>query len=64
MSNSSPSVIQLQNELAIVLREKKLGAKYFGLFQEPIDEKIAHLQKQIKNKIEQLKTEAEWENYI
>lgn len=62
MSNTSPSVIQLQNELSVVLREKKLGAKYFGLFKEPIEEKIAHLQSQIQLRIEQLKTEAENES--
>ncbi len=62
MSNPTNTVLQLQNELSIVLREKRLGAIYFGLFQEPIDEKIAHLRKQIDTRIEQLKTEAQNES--
>lgn len=62
MSNQTISVLQLQNELSVVLREKRLGATTFGLFHQPIDELIALLKKSIDNRLEQLKKEAQNES--
>lgn len=47
------SIIQqleaLRHELLMLRREKELGATSFGIFQQPIDDKIAEIEESINH---------------